>query len=153
MNEAKLVGEIRLRNRCLPVYNSLDEPLFKAADIANILEYSYGNVSRLVSTTEEDERLELLTVVGGQRRRAVFVTEKGLYDILSQSRMEFARAWRSVVHDELIGLRKSRGLDIEEQFVYWDLAMNDIFFDEETGEIYRSVTVPGGDVIQVKEGE
>lgn len=151
MIEAVLVGEIRIQNRLLSVYNSLDEPLFRASDVADLLEYSYGNVHRLVSLTESDERLELHTVVAGQRRKALFLTEKGLYDILSQSRMPLARAWRSVIHEELIELRRGRGLNIEEQFSQWDEAMNDIFFDEETGEIYRSATIAGGDVIQVKE--
>lgn len=151
MNEAIFVGKIRIRDILIDVYNTYDDPLFRASDIAKLIDYSYGNVNRLVSLTEEDERLELLVVVSGQRRKALFVTEKGLYDILEQSRMPLARAWRSVVNEELIKLRKSKNMNIEEQFDDWNLMMEDIFFDEETGNIYRSVTVAGGDVEQVKE--
>ena len=151
MNEAIFAGKIRIRDILIDVYNSFDDPLFRASDIAKLIDYSYGNVNRLVSLTEEDERLELLIVVSGQRRKALFVTEKGLYDILEQSRMPLARAWRSVVNEELIKLRKSKNMNIEEQFDDWNLMMEDIFFDEETGDIYRSVTVVGGDVEQVKE--
>lgn len=57
---------------------------------------------------EEDEKLKLPLVVAGQRRSVNFVTENGLYNILAQSRMEIARSWRRVVHDELINMRKER---------------------------------------------
>ena len=87
--------------------------------------------------------------MAGQRRAVNFVTENGLYNILAQSRMELARAWRRVVHDELINMRKEKGLNISEQFEEWDHAMDNIYFDEDTGRLMQSVTVPGGDVIQV----
>lgn len=57
---------------------------------------------------EEDEKLKLPLVVAGQRRSVNFVTENGLYNILAQSRMEIARSWRRVVHDELINMRKEK---------------------------------------------
>lgn len=98
---------------------------------------------------EEDEKLKLPLVVAGQRRSVNFVTENGLYNILAQSRMEIARSWRRVVHDELINMRKEKGRNIAEQFEEWDHAMDNIYFDEETGQLMQSVTVPGGDVIQI----
>ena len=63
--------------------------------------------------------------------------------------MEIARSWRRVVHDELINMRKEKGRNITEQFEEWDHAMDNIYFDEETGQLMQSVTVPGGDVIQI----
>ena len=76
-------------------------------------------------------------------------SENGLYNILAQSRMEIARSWRRVVHDELINMRKEKGRNIAEQFEEWDHAMDNIYFDEETGQLMQSVTIPGGDVIQI----
>jgi len=38
---------------------------------------------------------------------------------------------------------------IAEQFEEWDHAMDNIYFDEETGQLMQSVTVHGGDVMQV----
>lgn len=36
----------------------------------------------------------------------------------------------------------------------WDHAMDNIYFDEGTGQLMQSVTIPGGDVIQIPyEGE
>lgn len=93
-NSIKVVGQIRLGSSVLDVYDDLDEPLFKAADIANIIEYSYGNTWRMLDMCEADEKLNLPMVVAGQRRSVSFVNEHGLYSILSQSRKEIARAWR-----------------------------------------------------------
>lgn len=148
-DNTKVVGQIRLGSSVLDVYGDLDEPLFKAADIANIIEYSYGNTWRMLDMCEADEKLNLPMVVAGQRRSVSFVNEHGLYSILSQSRKEIARAWRRVVHDELINLRRTKGFDISEQFDEWNNAMDNIYFDEATGQLMQSVTTPGGDVEQI----
>ena len=144
-----VVGTIKFDNKLLSVYLSLDEPIFKASDIASMIDYSDGNTWKMLEMCEDDEKLTLPLVVAGQRRNISFVTERGLYNILSQSRKPIARKWRRVIHDELIRLRKSRGKDIVEQFEDWDHELDTIYFDEETGKMMQSVTVPGGDVIQL----
>lgn len=147
--EIKIAGEIRFQNTIIPVYGDLDAPLFKAADIADLVEYGGGNVWNLTHLCEEDERMVLPLMVGGQRRQVTFVTETGLYNILSQSRKPLARAWRRVVHEELIALRRSQGKNVSEKFDEWDHLADNIYFDEERGCLMRSVTVQGGDVEQV----
>lgn len=145
----KTVGTIKFDNHLLDVYQSLDQPLFRASDVANMIGYSGGNNSKMTEMCEQDEKLLLPLVIAGQRRQVLFVTENGLYNILSQSRKPIARKWRRVIHDELIRMRKARNLDILEQFAEWDHYLDDIYFDEETGVMMRSVTIQGGDVIQV----
>lgn len=147
--EIKIAGSISFGGKRLNVYGDLDAPLFKAKDISHAIGYSSGNEWRMLEMCEEDEKLKLPLVVAGQRRSVNFVTENGLYNILAQSRMEIARSWRRVVHDELINMRKEKGRNIAEQFEEWDHAMDNIYFDEETGQLMQSVTVPGGDVIQL----
>lgn len=144
-----VVGTIEFDNRFLKVYSSLDEPLFKASDVAHMIDYSDGNTWKLLEMCEEDEKLNLPMVVAGQRRSVSFVTETGLYNILSQSRKPLARKWRRVIHNELIRIRKERGMDIVEQFEEWDHMAETLYFDEVTGLIMQSVTVAGGDVDQV----
>lgn len=148
-NLEKTVGTISFDNRLLDVYSSLDEPLFRASDVANMIDYSDGNTWKMLEMCEADEKLNLPLVVAGQRRSVSFVTENGLYNILSQSRKPIARKWRRIIHDELIRLRRSRNMNILQRFEEWDHALDDIYFDEETGVIMQSITVPGGDVIQV----
>ena len=143
------VGEIKFDNRILNVYSSVNEPIFRATDVATMIEYSDGNTWKLLEMCEEDEKLVLPLVVAGQTRQVSFVTERGLYNILAQSRKPIARKWRRVVHDQLIKLRRARGLDIMQQFDEWDHELDTLYFDEETGILMQSVTVQGGDVEQV----
>lgn len=145
----KVVGQIRFDNKFLDVYRTLDNPLFRAGDISSLIEYSDGNTFKMLEMCEEDEKLKLPIVVAGQRRVVSFVTENGLYNILSQSRKPIARKWRRIAHDELIRLRKSRGKNVVEQFEDWDHMLDDIYIDEETGILMQSITIQGGDVIQV----
>ena len=145
----KIVGNIKFMDHTLPVYDSLDEPKFKASDIATTIDYSDGNVWKMLEMCEADEKLNLPLVVAGQRRSVSFVTEMGLYNILSQSRKPIARAWRRIIHEELIALRIARGKNIAEQFEDWDKQADAIYFAEETGMLMQSVTVPGGDVEQI----
>ena len=149
MNNIEIAGTISFGGKLLNVYGDLDAPLFKAKDISHVIGYSSGNEWKMLEMCEEDEKLKLPLVVAGQRRSVNFVTENGLYNILSQSRMEIAMAWRRVVHDELISMRRAKGRNVVEQFDEWDHALDNIYFDEETGRLMQSVTVQGGDVEQI----
>lgn len=144
-----IVGTITFGNKKLDVYSSLDEPIFRALDIADMIDYSDGNSWKMLEMCEADEKLNLPMVVGGQRRVVSFVTETGLYNILSQSRKSLARKWRRIIHNELINLRRSRNYNIVEQFDNWNHDLDNIYVDESTGMLMESVTIPGGDVIQV----
>lgn len=149
MNKVDVVGSIIFGGRKLDVYASLDEPLFKASDIADLIDYSDGNTWKLLEVCEEDEKLKLPLVVSGQTRMISFVNEHGLYNVLSQSRKPLARGWRRLVHDELIRMRRQNNKNVVEQFQDWDHALDHIYFDELTGILMESVTLPGGDVDQI----
>lgn len=144
-----VVGTIKFDNKLLDVYQSLDEPIFKASDVAKMIEYSEGNSWKMREMCEEDEMLKLPLVVAGQRRSVMFITENGLYNVLSQSRKPIARKWRRIIHDEIIRMRKSHNRDILMQFEKWDHELDTLYIDEETGILMQSVTVQGGDVEQV----
>lgn len=150
-----IVGTIKFDNRLLPVHWSLDDPIFRATDVANMIDYSDGNSWKMLQMCEEDEKLNLPMVVAGQVRTVAFVTETGLYNILAQSRKPIARKWRRVIHNELIRMRKEKGMDVVQQFDEWDHLLDDIYWDEDRRMLMRSVIMPGGDVEQVpyKEGE
>lgn len=146
MTEPNRVGLLKFDNRLLSVYVSLDEPLFKATDVANMIDYSDGNSWKMLQMCEEDEKLNLPMVVAGQTRQVAFVTETGLYNILSQSRKPIARKWRRVIHNELIRMRKEKHMDIVDQFDEWDHLLDNVFWDEDRKMLMESITVPGGDV-------
>lgn len=144
-----IVGTITFDDKTLNVYQSLDEPVFRASNIATMIGYSEGNTYKLLELCEKDEKLKLPLVVAGQTRQVSFVTELGLYNILSQSRKLIARKWRRVVHNQLIAMRKEKGMSVVDQFDEWDDLLDTIYWDEDAKMLMQSVTVQGGDVEQI----
>ena len=135
----QIVGIIKFDNSNVCVYEDINDPLFKLRDIARMLRFE-GTIDELVSLCEHDE------VIDGDE---YFINERGLYSLLSQLRDSTSRKWRRVIFNQLIELRKSRNMNIVDQFDEWNHALDDIYYDEETGILMESVTVAGGDVIQV----
>lgn len=170
----KVVGQIRFDGYVLDVYDSLDIPYFLAVQVAKLIDYSNGKTDHMLELLEADEKILVNTSSGltRQQRRALareeakvsgiapstgdtgqggkptkwFVTELGLYNILSQSRKPIARKWRRIVHSNLILLRKQNQLTIEDQFEEWDAMAEDLFIDPETGILMEIRTIQGGDV-------
>lgn len=145
----QVVGQLKFDNRLLDVYSSLDEPIFRLSDVGDMIDYSDGNTWAMTSMLEEDEKLNLTMLVGGQRRTVSFVTETGLYNILSQSRKPLARKWRRIIHDQLIRIRKEHNRNVIQQFDEWDHELDTLYIDPDTGILMQSITVAGGDVEQI----
>ena len=172
-----IVGQIRFDGYVLDVYDSLDEPYFLAVQVSKLIDYSNGRTDEMLNLLEQDEKILINTSSGltRQQRRALareearmsgitgktgytgqggkpnkwFVTELGLYNILSQSRKPMARKWRRIVHSNLVMMRRNNKLTIEGQFEEWDAMLDDLYIDPETGILMQSVTVRGGDVEQI----
>ena len=142
----ELVGQINFDGHSLEVYNSLDEPYFLAQDIAKLIDYSVGKTGQMLAVLEKDEYLTDIQYRSGQKRHVYMITELGLYNILSQSRKPIARKWRRVVHSNLIMLRRKNKLSISGQFEEWDAMLDNLFIDEETGQLMEFNTLPVGDV-------
>ena len=144
----RVVGIIRFDTKSIPVYKSLDEPLFKVENVLELIDIPNDKLLEVINLCEGDEVI-ILPRTPGDSQSCAYVTESGLYDILSQTRGSTARKWRRVIIKELIKLRRDRGYNIVDQFDEWDHALDTLYFDEETGVLMESVTIPGGDVIQV----
>lgn len=144
----EVVGEIRFNNVFIDVYDDIDDPLFCVADIGKMIGYDASSTNKLIAYCEEDEHLTGRIFRSGQVRTMKLVTERGLYNILAQSRMPSARKWRRVISDELIKLRKEANRNISDQFDIWSDTASNIYFDECTGELMESYILPGGDVGQ-----
>ena len=147
--EMEVVGQVRFKDRVLPVYGDLNEPLFNAKDIVDLIGYSKGNAWNLLQLCEPERIVRGTIWTGGQRRSVNLVTEAGLYDILAQSRQSMALIWRHVIIEQLVAIRKQRGLTIVEQFDEWDQMAESLYWDEERNCLMRSVTIEGGDVEQI----
>ena len=121
----------------IPVYydGNLDNPIFKFKDLKLPV--------KMLERIEADEWFKSLS--DGD----LYVTELGLYDLLSIDDSNNARLWRRVVHEQLIELRKAKEYNMTEQFEEWEELASAYYIDEETGRMMKSVTVEGGDVVQV----
>lgn len=145
-----IVGAIEFDGARLNVYSSLDEPIFSLREIVNVLGYDEDKTRKMLEMCENDEVLHIrATVANSQYRTMVFVTELGLYNILSRSQKLIARKWRRIIHNEMIRTRKEKGMTIVDQFDEWDNLLDTIYYDEETDMLMQSVTVAGGDVEQI----
>lgn len=77
-----------------------DEPWFVAKDVCEIL--NLENVTKAVSTLEEDELTLLSVRSGGQVREMNVVSESGLYALIFKSRKENAKRFRKWVTGEVL---------------------------------------------------
>lgn len=65
-------------------YGDLENPLFLAKDVANWIEHT--DLSRMVNLVDEEEKMKQTVFYGGQNRKMWLLTEKGVKQVLSNSR-------------------------------------------------------------------
>lgn len=138
-------------------------------DICDALRLRTDSVSlRIDPAYMEKVRIEVcdhnLTGVTSRARKTydmIAISEEGVYQALFSSRRLEARKFQMWAFDVLKKLRRNVGLeqyevmrmtepDIQDEI---DYLLDSIYYDEETGILMESVTVEGGDVIQVPFGE
>lgn len=103
----KVINKSTLLGREIDVYGSIEEPLFKAKDVAEWIEHS--NPSKMVSDAELDET-EYTTVFLSTLTNsysALILTEEGLYEVLMQSRKPIAKQFKKGVKEILKKIRKT----------------------------------------------
>jgi len=108
------IGEIKFYGRTLTVYNSWRSPLFLASEVSEFLGYNPKNVGRMIRGIDHD--LKVLVNISGDRSnttrggrhntRKWFVTEYGLYTVLSVSRSVIAKPFIGYVCDEIEAFRR-----------------------------------------------
>lgn len=87
------------------VYGTPEDPLFRASDIALVLELS--NVSDMVSRVDQEEATKLN--LGSKQGETWFLTEDGIYEILMQSRKPIAKQFKKGVKRILHEVRTTGG--------------------------------------------
>ncbi len=129
----EVIDHISFRGLMIDVYDHPDfhEPYFRLKDFADVHE---------LENIEHDE----WSKIDGE----IYVNEIGLYNILAHQNSDEARLWRRVIFEQLRGHRLDADNSMSDEFNFWD-EMCDYYIDEETGKLMKSVTVAGGDVIQV----
>ena len=107
--EMKIIDERELFNRSFKIYGTVDEPLFLAKNIAEIIEYDLTSVNKMLKLVDEEEKLNGNIFLAGQIRNVSMVTEDGLYEILMKSDKPIAKEFKKQVKAILKEIRKNGG--------------------------------------------
>ena len=107
--EMKIIDERKLFNRNFKIYGTIDEPLFLAKNIAEMIEYDLDKVGQMLNTIDEDEKMTSPIFYSGQVRHMWFLSEDGLYEVLFQSRKPIAKEFKKQVKIILKEIRKNGG--------------------------------------------
>ena len=89
------------------MYGTAEQPLFKAADIATLIEHT--DVSTMLRTVDQDEKETNIVCTPGGNQKAWFLTEDGLYEVLMQSRKPIAKEFKRGVKAILKEIRTNGG--------------------------------------------
>ncbi|WP_256942765.1 BRO-N domain-containing protein [Bacillus cereus] len=81
--------------------------MFLAKDVAEWIEHS--NLTMMLKSVDEDEKLVETMFSAGQRRDVTFVTEDGIYELLMLSRKPIAKQWKKEVKKILKNIRLNGG--------------------------------------------
>ena len=105
--EMKIIDERELFNRNFKIYGTVEEPLFLAKDIAEMIGHS--DPSTMMRMVDEEEKQVVTMFVSGQNRKVLMVTEDGLYEILMKSDKPIAKEFKKQVKAILKEIRKNGG--------------------------------------------
>lgn len=116
MNEIKILNEQEVLGKQFKVYGTAENPLFKASDVAQMIDYSKDgkgnyNVSAMISNVDEDEKQKIFTNLNNNEvgSNTWFLTEDGLYEVLMQSRKPIAKQFKKKIKEILKTIRKTGG--------------------------------------------
>lgn len=106
MKVAELAKQM-FQNKEIRIFGTVDNPLFVAADIGNIL--GLVRISSSISKFEEYEKVSVFTYdVNGKQRELIALTEAGLYSLVFKSKKPIAKEFkRWVLTDVLPNIRKN----------------------------------------------
>lgn len=83
----QIIKEQEVLGKEFKIYGTIEEPLFLAKDVAEWIDYSVSNVSKMLDKVDDDEKTtRTISTNGNYKTEAWFLTEDGLYEVLMQSR-------------------------------------------------------------------
>ena len=104
MNELQIIEQREVLGKEFTIYGDLENPLFKANDVAEWIENS--NTSQMLNVVDENEKaLYTMYRVDGSTNKQWFLTEDGLYEVLMQSRKPIAKQFKKEVKKILKTIR------------------------------------------------
>ena len=112
MNELQIIDQREVLGREFRIYGDFENPLFLAKDVAEWIDYAktsqgYYDVSNMLKTIDNEEKLLRKIFVSGQNRDMWFLTEDGLYEVLMLSTKPIAKEFKKQVKEILKTIRKT----------------------------------------------
>lgn len=101
-----LENEVTLMGKTFNVYGTVEEPLFRAKDVADWIEIS--NVSQMLQSVDDDEKGIYNAYTLGGNQDVWFLTENGVYEVLMLSRKPVAKEFKKEVKKMLHTLRTKK---------------------------------------------
>ena len=105
--ELQVITEQTLFGKEFRVYGTIEEPLFLAKNIAELIDYDQNKVGQMLITVDEEEKENMPIFYSGQVRNMWFLKEEGLYEVLMQSRKPIAKTFKKEVKQILKTIRKN----------------------------------------------
>ena len=112
-NSISVLKQTELLGQQFTVYGTADEPMFKAKDVASIIEHS--NITKMLEMVDEDEKGVNQSLTPGGNQQVWFLTESGLYEVLMQSRKPIAKQFKKGVKAILKEIRTTGGYLVTRQ--------------------------------------
>lgn len=90
----------------LTVYGTIEEPVFKALEVATMLEHS--NITAMLNLVDEAEKGVKKLLTPGGNQDTWFLTEDGLYEVLMRSTKPIAKDFKRAIKGLLKEIRLER---------------------------------------------
>lgn len=108
-NPIQVLKQTELLGHQFTVYGTAENPLFLTKGVADIIEYSASNSSKLTNLVDRDEKVRNIITTPGGNQEVWLLTEDGLYEALFQSRKPIAKEFKKGVKEILKTIRKTGG--------------------------------------------
>ncbi len=105
----QVLKQTELLGHQFTVYGTAENPLFLTKEIADIIEYSASNSSKLTNLVDKDEKVRNIITTPGGNQEVWLLTEDGLYEVLFQSRKPIAKQFKKGVKQILHEVRTTGG--------------------------------------------
>lgn len=99
----------------ITIKGTLEEPLFRASDIGEIL--GITNIRSTVKDFDDSEKAVVSTDTHGGIQSVTFITEKGLYNILCKSKKPIAKIFQNWVFEVVKEIRLKGKYDLEQKIL------------------------------------
>lgn len=101
-----LENEVTLMGKTFNVYGTIEEPLFRAKDVADWIEHS--DVHKMVQSVDDDEKVRNIVPTLGGIQETWLLTDNGVYEVLMLSRKPIVKDFKKEVKKMLHALRTKK---------------------------------------------